>query len=78
MKVFTPKSLWYIFHTLQYLIIDSGRRKKSDIQGREKIRQIRNDWLGIVAGDPFLPKMFLPKPWYGDEAEKLVKTLAKC
>lgn len=34
---------------------------------------VRGKWLAIAVQDPFLPKIFLPKPWYGDEARKLVK-----
>ncbi len=54
------------------LILNSGRGKKSDTRN---IRDIRSNWLRIVSGDPFLPKELLPKPWYGNEAEKLVKKL---
>lgn len=43
---------------------------------RKNIAKIRNKWLGIVIYDPFLPKILLPKPWYGDKAERLVKGLA--
>jgi phenylacetic acid degradation operon negative regulatory protein len=75
----------------RHLVFDSGRIKKSDVHVRmkegmkekekvkegvrEKIRQIRNNWLEIVVRDPFLPKAFLSQPWYGDEAEKLVRGL---
>lgn len=62
-----------------HMIADSDRMKKSDGQMEEKVRNIkaniRNSWLKIVLEDPFLPRTFLPKPWYGDKAEKLVKKL---
>jgi len=61
------------------MISDSDRMKKSDSQMKEKMRNvcanIRNSWLRIVVEDPFLPKAFLPIPWYGDKAEKLVRGL---
>lgn len=52
--------------------------KVDDTKGSIKtnIANIKNRWLKIVFGDPFLPKIFLPKPWYGDKAEKLVRGLA--
>lgn len=63
-----------------YMIGDSDRIKKSDGQREEKMRNIkaniRNSWLKIVIADPFLPKIFLPKPWYGDKAAKLARGLA--
>ena len=65
-----------------YMTVNSGRGKKSDSK-REKMHEqmrkvmvnIRTKWLRTIVMDPFLPKMFLPKPWYGDEAEKLVRGL---
>jgi phenylacetic acid degradation operon negative regulatory protein len=69
----------------EHLLSNSGRMKKSDDQMGVKVRNVqenvknvknvKNSWLRIIKEDPFLPKTFLPKPWYGDEAEKLVKGL---
>lgn len=60
-----------------YMIYISDRVKKSDSENNKSIKNvranIRNKWLKILVDDPFLPKIFLPKPWYGDEAERLVK-----
>ena len=45
------------------------------IRDLAKIRELRNKWLNIVVKDPFLPKDLLPKPWWGEEASKLIKNL---
>ena len=62
-----------------HMIVDSDRVKKSDSQMEEEMRRIyadiRNSWLKIVIDDAFLPKTFLPKPWYGEKAKKLVRGL---
>lgn len=58
-----------------HMISSSDRTKKSDIRIDESIRAVRNKWLMIVAQDPFLPKILLPKPWYGESAGKLVRGL---
>lgn len=75
-----------------YMIVNSGRGKKSDnriLNGQKRKSQkgkiheqmrkvtvnIRTKWLRAVVKDPFLPKILLPKPWYGDEAERLVRGL---
>lgn len=75
-----------------YMISNNDRIKISDIS-KEGERQnghrnrananadiidIKNNWLRIIVEDPFLPRMFLPKPWYGDEAEKLAQFRFKC
>lgn len=59
-----------------YMISNSDRVKKSDGQREEEMRNVRAKWLKINITDPFLPKIFLPKPWHGDKAEKLVRGLA--
>lgn len=63
-----------------YMTTNSDRTKKSGGQREKNVRNskanIRNSWLQIVIKDPFLPKIFLPKPWYGNKAEKLVRGLA--
>ena len=63
-----------------HIIANSDRIKKSDGQMKEKMRNvyanIRNSWLRIVIEDPFLPKIFLPRPWHGDKARKLIRELA--
>lgn len=63
-----------------HMISINDRVKKSDGQKEEKMRNvmacIRAKWLKIIINDPFLPKIFLPRPWYGDKAEKLVRGLA--
>lgn len=53
----------------------------SDMSGKkrgreEEAKEIKNRWLKITIEDPFLPKIFLPQPWHGDEAGKLVRRLA--
>lgn len=62
-----------------HIIFNSDRVKKSDSKRKEEMRSVmasvRAKWLKIVISDPFLPKMFLPKPWYGEKAEKVVKGL---
>lgn len=62
-----------------HLFSIDDRSKKSDSGAKENMQKtcanIRNNWLKIVIDDPFLPKMFLPKPWYGEIAKKLVKEL---
>ena len=60
----------------RHMISDSDRIEKSDIQVEKNIRIVKNKWLMIVVKDPFLPKILLPKPWYGEKAEKLARGLA--
>lgn len=60
----------------RHMVSDSDRIEKSDIQAEKNIRTVKNKWLMIAAEDPFLPKILLPKPWYGAEAQKLVRGLA--
>ena len=63
------------------LISNSGRGEKSDDQviniknDIKNIRNIRSEWLRIVSDDPFLPRVFLPKPWWGGEASRLIRGL---
>jgi len=59
----------------KYMISNSDRIKKSDIQREKNMRSVRNKWLMTVAQDPFLPKKLLPKIWHREKAEKLVKGL---
>ena len=60
-----------------HMISGNDRTRKSDGRMKEKMSSglvdIKNYWLRIVLEDPFLPRSLLPKPWYGYEAEKLVK-----
>lgn len=58
-----------------YMISNSDRVKKSDGKKEEKMRNVRAKWLKIVTADPFLPKIFLPRSWYGNRAEQHVKRL---
>lgn len=66
-----------------HLFFVDDRSKKSDREMEEDVRNaqatiyanIRSNWLKIVLDDPFLPKIFLPKPWYGEIAKKLVRRL---
>ena len=60
----------------RHMISNSDRIEKSYIQKEKNVRTVKNKWLMIVAQDPFLPKMLLPKPWYGEKAEKLARELA--
>lgn len=59
----------------RHMISNGDRTEKSYIQVDKNIPTVKNKWLMIAAQDPFLPKMLLPKPWYGDEAGKLVRGL---
>lgn len=66
----------------KYIINQSDRAKKLYTQNnsrkgrmRKNIAKIRNEWLAVVIYDPFLPKILLPKPWYGYEARRLIKTI---
>lgn len=59
-----------------HMISNSDRIKKSDSEMQQEMYGIKAKWLKIIIDDPFLPKIFLTKPWYGDQAEKLVKRLA--
>lgn len=50
-------------------------KTKVEIEAKAEFKDknnIKTEWLRIVINDPFLPKEFLPKPWYGHEAEKFV------
>jgi phenylacetic acid degradation operon negative regulatory protein len=58
-----------------HMISNIDRVKKSDGKKEEEMRKVRAKWLMIVIIDPFLPKMFLPEPCYGDKAEKSVRRL---
>lgn len=74
-----------------YMIRIDDRLRKSDSQKEKdnedleinkllaknikETKNIKAEWLKTVVNDPFLPKVFLPKPWYGGEAEKLVRGL---
>ena len=44
--------------------------------GLSNLSNFRNKWLKIVVSDPFLPNRLLPKPWWGDKAGRLVRSLA--
>lgn len=55
------------------LLSIDDRSKKSDSYN---VKNVKAEWLKIVIDDPFLPKTFLPTPWYRNEAEKLVRGLA--
>lgn len=62
----------------RYMISNGDRIGKSYIKEEKYIsavRRVKNKWLTIVVDDPFLPKTFLPKPWYGEIARKLVREL---
>lgn len=61
-----------------HMIAVDDRLRKSDSwreNKEEEMRKIKDEWLRIIINDSFLPKQFLPKPWYGDEAEKFVRGL---
>ncbi len=40
-----------------------------------KKQKLRVDYLAAVGIDPFLPKQFLPQPWFGDEARRIISRL---
>lgn len=55
---------------------EADKGEKTDKkEGARNIRNIKARWLKVIADDPFLPKAFLPKPWYGDKAKNLLKDL---
>lgn len=61
-----------------HMIFNSDRTKKSDVEMEKyisNIKTVKNKWLKIVIEDPFLPKILLPKPWYGEVAKELVRGL---
>lgn len=60
---------------ISHMITNSDRVKKSDSQIGQEIHGAKAKWLKIMIEDPFLPKTFLPIPWYADEAKKLVRGL---
>ena len=67
----------------RYMISQSDRAEKLYTQKGNQGNQlskdavkVRSKWLNILIADPFLPKNLLPKPWWGDEARKLVKSLS--
>jgi len=49
--------------------------EKMSNKSNSMLASIRDNWLRIAAQDPFLPKTFLPTPWYGEKAKKLVRGL---
>lgn len=55
---------------------DADNVDSAGIADNIDIADVKNRWLRTIINDPFLPKEFLPKPWWGNEAEKLVKNLA--
>lgn len=61
----------------KYIIDGDDRTKQlytqNDSRMRKEVAKIRNKWLSIVVADPFLPKILLPKPWWGEEAAKLAR-----
>ena len=44
---------------------------------RDLIREIKTDYLEILASDPLLPESLLPKDWLGKRAAELIKRLVK-
>lgn len=63
----------------RYITDGDDRTKKLYTQNNSRVRKniakIRNKWLSFIVIDPFLPKVLLPNPWWGEKAAILVKDL---
>lgn len=50
-------------------------QKVVDNAVKSKPRQLIHWYLQAVGSDPFLPKQFLPQPWFSDSARQVIKKL---
>ena len=51
-----------------------NRMYRSIVENHGKIgyKNLKAKYLEIIAADPFLPKEFLPQPWFGDKARMVI------
>ncbi|MBL7159881.1 CRISPR-associated endonuclease Cas2 [Candidatus Microgenomates bacterium] len=71
-KVFRLKEINSFYQKL----IEKWKNEKNK-KNKNFIREIKSQYLEILTTDPFLPDELLPKDWWGEKAEKLIKTLVK-
>ena len=55
-------------------VVDFREKNKSGLDER-KVRWLISRYLQAVEADPFLPKEFLPQPWFGETARKVFHRL---
>lgn len=58
-------------------VVDFWEENKKISLSRKQLQEIVTNYLTAVETDPFLPKEFLPEPWYGFEAQKTFRKLKK-
>lgn len=60
-----------------YKIVEVWEKVGDQELSQKLARQLVSRYLHSVETDPFLPKEFLPKPWYGFQAQKIFQQLKK-
>ena len=43
--------------------------------GKKEMHNLVSGYLRVIVADPFLPKEFLPQPWFGSQARKVISSL---
>ena len=51
-------------------VVDYWEKNKQELD-EKNVRRLISRYLQAVEADPFLPKEFLPQPWYSDDARKV-------
>ena len=54
-----------------------GQLEKINVEDELSAKKWLGQYLGIIAGDPFLPPELLPRPWQGFKAQKIWRKIIK-